>query len=185
MTRYEVGRDPHARSRWAVIDTRDGRSASCLFRTKSQAAAVCAEMNQTLANGHLVRTFVHQRVSIGSPDEVAQLLREWFDGFDREAMCAIFLSAKANVLGLEAVHVGALSSCLVDPGTIYRRALINNAASIIVAHNHPSGDPTPSPEDINVTKRMIEAGEMIGVRCLDHVVIGNPRFMSLREMGYF
>ncbi len=182
MTRYEVGRDPLAPSRWAVIRIRDGLGVE-RCRTKSEALYRCAERNQTLANGHLVRTFVHQTAEVRSAIDAGDLLRDWFDGFDREALTAVFLNAKAIVIGIEAIHVGDITSSMVNAGTIYRRALINNAASVIIAHNHPSGDPTPSPEDILVTKQVKEAGDVLNLPLLDHLVIGNPKHTSLRDIG--
>lgn len=96
------------------------------------------------------------------------------------------LSTKNKVIGIHTIFVGSLNASIVHPREIYQRALLNNAASIICFHNHPSGDPVPSPEDIDVTERLKNAGDIIGIDLIDHLIIGdNGRFVSMKEKGYF
>lgn len=97
-------------------------------------------------------------------------------------MC-IHLNIKQVVLSYEIVSVGSLNSSVVHPRELYKGALLSNAASIIVVHNHPSGQTTPSPEDIAVTKRLSDAGNILGIQLLDHLVLGNNGFVSLKEQG--
>src|SRR5690625_3972011 len=96
------------------------------------------------------------------------------------------LNTKNNVVAVHRCHVGSLNSTLIHPREMFKSAILNNVASVIVAHQHPSGDPTPSIEDISVTKRLIEAGKLLGIEVLDHLVANNEsKFTSLKEKGYF
>lgn len=102
-----------------------------------------------------------------------------------EHFVMLSLNTKNKVVGVHTIFVGSLNSSIVHPREVFQRALLNNSASIMVFHNHPSGDPTPSPEDIDVTKRLKQAGEIIGIELLDHIIIGDEgRYTSLREKGY-
>lgn len=100
-----------------------------------------------------------------------------------ENLIMITLNTKNNITGLFTVSTGNLNSSIVHPREIFKRAIIQNAASIIIAHNHPSGDPTPSKEDIDVTKRIFEVGKIIGIELLDHIIIGDGKYRSLKEQG--
>ena len=100
-----------------------------------------------------------------------------------ENLMMLTLSTKNTVTGVFTVSKGSLNSSLVHPREVYKRALLNNANSIMIFHNHPSGDPAPSREDIAITKRLEEAGKIIGIKLLDHLIIGDERFTSLREKG--
>ncbi|MCW5938831.1 MAG: DNA repair protein RadC [Fimbriimonadaceae bacterium] len=103
----------------------------------------------------------------------------------QEHFCAAFLDAKSQVLATQVVHIGTLTASVVGAREVFREALRHNAASLIVAHNHPSGDPTPSPEDGLVTERLKEAGTLLDVPLLDHIVIGhNGRFASFLDLGW-
>ncbi len=97
----------------------------------------------------------------------------------------LFLNVKNQIMHKQTIFIGSLNASIVHPREIFREAVKRSAASIICAHNHPSGIPTPSPEDIEVTKRIQEAGYIIGIELLDHVIIGDHQFISLKEKGYF
>ena len=106
----------------------------------------------------------------------------------QEAFVVIDLNAKNNVIDKRLVTLGLLDASLVHPREVFRGAIVNNAAAVIVVHNHPSGDPTPSAEDVRITRQLVDAGRILSIRVLDHVVIGqpnagNPGFLSLRESG--
>ena len=119
------------------------------------------------------------------PGDVAAVLWNYLKDSDREHFAALLLDAKNQLIGLTTISVGDLSSALVHPREVFKAAILANAASVILAHNHPSGDPTPSPEDVAVSRRLHEAGEILGIALLDHVVIGDgARFVSLKEKGY-
>ena len=101
----------------------------------------------------------------------------------REHVVAVLLDTKGGVVKQATISIGDLSSSIVHPREVFREAIRHSAASLILAHNHPSGDPAPSPEDIAITKRLIAAGEHIGIDVLDHIIIGDNRFVSLKEKG--
>ncbi len=122
-------------------------------------------------------------VDITSPGDVFNFMAEEMRYLEQEEFRVILLNIKNKVIASETVFKGSLNSSIVHPREIFRLALKRSAASIILLHNHPSGDPTPSGEDINVTKRLIEAGEIMGIKVLDHVIIGEGRYLSFREKG--
>lgn len=94
------------------------------------------------------------------------------------------LNTKNHVLAQETLSMGSLNASIVHPREVFRAAIKRSSASIVCVHNHPSGDPTPSPEDIQLTHRLVEAGTIIGIEVLDHVIIGDQRFISLKEEGF-
>ena len=104
--------------------------------------------------------------------EVDALLRPYFTPLDRETFVVVPLDGKNKPLGFHVVSVGTLTASLVHPREVFKIALLENAAAIVLAHNHPSGDPTPSAEDISITARLVQAGDLLGVRVLDHVITG-------------
>lgn len=122
------------------------------------------------------------RTVIESPADVAAMF-EHLRSEKREHFVAVYLDAKAFVLRAVTIHIGTVTSSLVGPREVFREAVREGAVSLVVAHNHPSGDPTPSPEDIEVTKQLKAVGEMLDIRLLDHVILGDRRHVSLREMG--
>jgi len=96
----------------------------------------------------------------------------------------LYLNTKNQVLQKRTVFIGSLNASIVHPREVFKEALKRSAASIICMHNHPSGDPTPSREDIEVTKRLAECGKLIGIDVLDHIIIGEQKYVSLKEKGY-
>ena len=123
--------------------------------------------------------------AIKSPDDAVTVGK----GFMRiheepeEYMYMICMNTKNKIIGVFEISHGSVNSSIVNPREVFQKALLANAVSIIVMHNHPSGDPTPSREDIEVTKRLVEAGKIVGVEVLDHIIIGD-RYSSLKEKGY-
>lgn len=132
----------------------------------------------------LVSSTRWERPVIKSPVDVFHLVGEDMRYLDREHFNVILLNTKNHVLGVENVSIGSLNASLVHPRELFKKAILKSAAGIILVHNHPSGDPQPSQEDKQVTCRMAEAGEIIGIEVLDHIVIGDGRFASLRERGF-
>ncbi|MBA1336499.1 MAG: UPF0758 family protein [Firmicutes bacterium] len=100
-----------------------------------------------------------------------------------EHFCIICLNAKNRIAGVHTIAIGCLNSAIVHLWEVYKAAVLNNANSIILLHNHPSGDINPSQEDIKTTKRLVEAGEIMGINVLDHLIIGDDGYMSFREGG--
>jgi len=121
--------------------------------------------------------------AIRKPADAAELMMEELRYFKKEHFVCLFLNTKNQVIARETLSVGTLNASLVHPREVFRAAIKCSSASIICVHNHPSGDPTPSPEDIAMTKRLQEAGELVGIDVLDHLVIGDNRFISLKEQG--
>lgn len=131
----------------------------------------------------LVAASDEERPKIRSPRDVYNLLGPSLREEKREHFVALLLDTKNGVLRTRTVSVGDLSSSLVHPREVFVEAVRHSAASLIVAHNHPSGDPTPSPEDAAVTRRLQEAGELLGIELLDHIILGDNRWVSLKEKG--
>jgi len=100
-----------------------------------------------------------------------------------EVFAILCLNTKNKIAGAHIISQGSLNSSIVHPREVFKAAILNNAASIVLLHNHPSGDPTPSREDIKVTKRLIEAGTLLGINVFDHVVIGDGTYISMKEKG--
>lgn len=119
---------------------------------------------------------------IGSPTDVVSMFESYLRGADREHFCIAMLDRKGNLLGLNTVSVGGLSSSIVHPREVFKPAIVIGAASIILCHNHPSGDTAPSKEDIDVTKKLVEGGKILGIEILDHVIIGDS-YYSMSEHG--
>lgn len=100
-----------------------------------------------------------------------------------EVMLLLTLNTKNVITGWFEVSRGSINESIVHPREIFKRALTNNATSIVVAHNHPSGDPNPSKEDINITNRLKECGKLLGIDLIDHIIIGDEKYVSLKEKG--
>ena len=130
---------------------------------------------------------IYEVDKISSPTDVGDYIEKVFNLSSQaeEVMVMLVLDTKNNVIGAFEVSRGSLNSSIVHPREVFKRALLLNGASIILAHNHPSGDTTPSREDIDVTKRLVEGGNILGIEVLDHLIIGdNGRYRSFREMGF-
>ncbi|NEU30587.1 DNA repair protein RadC [bacterium LRH843] len=122
--------------------------------------------------------------SIRSPEDGYKLFKQFLGELDREYFVVMCLDMKNQPTAINICHIGSLNSSIVHPREVMKTAILSNSASIIVQHNHPSGRPEPTPEDIDVTKRLVEAGKIIGIDVLDHLVIGEDSFVSLKERGY-
>lgn len=124
-----------------------------------------------------------ERYCIRSNEDVAKLLMERLRYEKKEHFVSILMNSKGEVLEVDTVSIGELSATVVHPREVFSGATRRSAASIILAHNHPSGDPSPSKQDIETTKRLVECGRLMGIKVLDHIIIGNGNFVSLRAMG--
>jgi DNA repair protein RadC len=111
------------------------------------------------------------------------LLRYEIGGREQEHLVVVLLDTRNRLLRTVEVYVGSLNTSLIRIGEVFREAVRANAAAVIVAHNHPSGDPSPSPEDIAVTRALVEAGRLLDIEVLDHLIIGKDRHLSLRQAG--
>ena len=131
----------------------------------------------------LLVTSPAQHPQVRSPADAAQLLMAEMSLLEQEHLRLVLLDTKNYVLAIPTVYVGSLNTNLIRIGELFRYALRENCAALIVAHNHPSGDPTPSPEDVIVTRKIIEGGQLLDIEVLDHLIIGRGRFISLKERG--
>lgn len=162
---------------------------------RSTFAELCAERGlseakacQILAALELGRRFVslapQERATINSPQDVANLLSAEMGSLEQEHLRALLLNTRNQVVGIQEIYVGNVNSAVVREAEVLRPAVRDNAPSIILVHNHPSGDPTPSAEDVLITRNLVAAGKLLGIELLDHVVIGSGnRYLSLNEKG--
>jgi DNA repair protein RadC len=162
----------------ADMSTNDLTSIKGIGSAKALQIQAGIELGRRLARSSLGET-----ITIRSPADVANYMMEDLRYLQKEHFVCLFLNTKNHVIAQETLSMGSLNSSIVHPREVFRAAIKRGSASIICLHNHPSGDPTPSPEDISMTARLVEAGEIIGIDVLDHVIIGDQRFVSLKEQG--
>jgi DNA repair protein RadC len=123
--------------------------------------------------------------SVKTPLDVVGLVKSKLSGKKKEYFLTILLDTRGQVIKTAEVSVGSLDTSIVHPREVFKDAILASSASVIFVHNHPSGDPSPSEEDIALTKRLVEAGKIIGIEVLDHIIIGNPNHISLKQQGLF
>ncbi|WP_372846276.1 DNA repair protein RadC [Pontiella sp.] len=169
----------------AKASVKEIRSINSIGPVKAQMIKAAMELAQ-----RLTRESVGESPKVVTPEQAAAVLRERARVLQKEVFWALMLDAKCRLIGEpQKISEGTLTGSLVHPRELFKKALEQSCASMILAHNHPSGDPTPSSEDIKVTKQLIGAGELMGIKVLDHIVIGHRRhhnstdFLSLRESG--
>jgi DNA repair protein RadC len=119
------------------------------------------------------------------PQDVAGLLMEEMRYLKKEHMKLVLLNVKCNLISVEEISVGSLNASIVHPREVFNPAIRKSCASIIMVHNHPSGDPSPSSEDVSITVRIAEAGKLIGIELVDHIIIGDGKYISMKEKGLF
>lgn len=131
-------------------------------------------------------TYYDGRKSLNNPNDVAKLFKEYYEenfDMDKEHFSIIMVDTKNKMIGINLVSMGIINQSLIHPREVFRPAIIVSANAIFLCHNHPSGDPTPSKEDINTTKRLKEVGKILGIEILDHIILGDNRYTSLLEKG--
>jgi DNA repair protein RadC len=137
---------------------------------------------ETLTVSEVVTEYVGSKSRITTSREVFELFH-FLANETKEHFLAIHLSSKNTIQCIEIVSTGSLNAAVVHSREVFKSALLSSAAALIVLHNHPSGDPTPSREDLELTGRLKEAGELLGIRVLDHIIIGNGSYVSLADRG--
>jgi DNA repair protein RadC len=151
---------------------------------KAARLKACAELGKRLLQGALAgrRPFTVRRGK-----EVFEYVRTTVEGLDREYFCILLLNSRNQVFAKEVVSMGSLDASIVHPREIFKNSIKRSAAAIVLVHNHPSGDPTPSDDDMDITKRLVEAGKLLGIHVLDHVVVARASYVSMRETcpGWF
>ncbi|MDW8405351.1 RadC family protein, partial [Chloroflexus sp.] len=126
---------------------------------------------------------IDERFPIRSPADVAALLMVEMSHLDQEHLRTVLLDTKNRVQQISTIYIGSLNSATIRIGEVFKDAVRRNSAAIIVVHNHPSGEATPSPEDIQVTRQLVAAGRLLDIEVLDHLIIGRGHYVSLRERG--
>jgi DNA repair protein RadC len=144
------------------------------------AAKTCA-LKAALELGKRMMIEEVQRIQINSPQDVANLLLVEMGHLEQECLRTVLLNTKNHVLAMPIIYQGSVNATSLRVGELFREAVRHNATALIVVHNHPSGDPTPSPEDVAVTRTLVDAGKLMDIEVLDHLVIGRQRYVSLKE----
>lgn len=129
-------------------------------------------------------SLLYKNRTVHSPQNGFDLMKQFLGDVDREHFIVMCLDTKNQPTSLNVCHIGSLNSSLVHPREVFKAAVLSNAASIMVGHNHPSGNSEPSEADFNMTKRLVEAGEIMGIEVLDHIVMGDQEYTSFKEEGY-
>lgn len=151
---------------------------------KGLGTAKAAQIKAAIELGRrLAAQSVEDRPAVHSPGDAAELVKYEMAALTQEQLWVMLLDTRNRVLAIEKIYKGSLNSSMVRIGELFKPAIQRNAASILVVHNHPSGDPTPSPEDVALTRGVLQAGKLMDIELLDHLVIGQGRFVSMKEKG--
>lgn len=126
-----------------------------------------------------------KEIYIRCSKDAANVLMEDMRYLKKEHMKAILLNIKCGLISIEEISIGSINSSIVHPREVFAPAIKKSCASLILVHNHPSGDPTPSQEDINITRRLVEGGKILGIEVVDHIIIGDGKYISLKDRGIF
>jgi len=146
--------------------------------------AKAAQLKAALELGkRLASTQPEERVVVRSPQDVANLLMAEMGFLDQEHLRVVLLNSKNQVMAVPEVYKGSVNTSLIRASELFREAVRENCPAIIVVHNHPSGDPTPSPEDVHVTEQIVAAGKLLDIEVLDHLIVGQQSYASLKERG--
>ena len=145
--------------------------------------AKAIQIKAAIELGKRVSVSENNKRAIRSPEDVFTLVGPRLHGDKQEHFIGVFLDTRNQVIRDEYITTGGLDSSLIHPRELFKRAVDYVCSSVIVCHNHPSGDPTPSQEDVDVTRRLVEAGKIVGIDVLDHVVVGDGRWISLKDRG--
>lgn len=144
--------------------------------------ATAARIKSALTLSRRLSTTSIERTSITSPADAAALCGD-MSTFDVEHLRIVMLNSKNNVLGIADVYKGSVNSSQIRLGEVFRPALQRNAPSVVIAHNHPSGSSEPSPDDVAVTRALVQAGKLLDIQVLDHIILGHSQWVSLKEKG--
>jgi DNA repair protein RadC len=155
-----------------------------LSSQKGVKLAKAAQIKAAIELGRrLVLESPDERPTVHSPADAAEMVQYEMSALEQEELRVMLLDTRNRVLHIETVYRGSVNSSQVRIAEIFKAAIRRNATNLIVIHNHPSGDPTPSPDDVAITRLILQAGELLDVKLLDHVIIGSGRFISLKERG--
>jgi len=173
-------------NRWSTLSELSHANPSDLMSIEGMSRLRLARLRAALELGRRMLTEpLQERPLVRAPSDVADLLIPEMGGLEHEQMRVVLLNTKNRILGMPLIYQGSLHTTVIRVGELFRDAVRQNAAAVIIAHNHPSGDPTPSPEDVAVTREIVQSGKLLDIDVLDHLVIGGTpaRFTSLKEHG--
>ena len=164
-----------------------GASVEELSQVKGIGVAKASQIKAAFELANRVEGYVEagNKPVVKTPEDVISLVRSRLKGKRKEHFLALLLDTRNQLINVAEISVGSLDGSLVHPREVFKEAISATAASVIFAHNHPSGDPTASEDDIRLTKRLAEAGEIVGIDVLDHIIIGDKNFLSLKREGLF
>lgn len=130
---------------------------------------------------------LYSSIAIRNPSDAVEIMRNELSQYDREVMCILNLDSKHRVINVNIASIGSINAALIEPREIFKASILSNADSLFLMHNHPSGDVSPSHADLQVTKRLVQCGELLGIKVLDHVIIGggNNEYYSFVREGKF
>jgi len=153
-------------------------------RDRRKAGRIIAEMRRLHDELNAALPYAGgEKPQINSPADADLLLRPFLEPLDHEELWVLLLNARNRVIKVIRLYVGSVNTSQIRVAEIYKEAILESAAAIVIAHNHPTGDPSPSPEDVSVTRAIAEAGKLLDIDLLDHLVIGHTRFVSLKDRG--
>ncbi|MDN5331656.1 MAG: repair protein RadC [Tepidanaerobacteraceae bacterium] len=161
-----------------------GASIEELSKIKGIGLAKAVQIKAAVELGRRISScYREDEIVISSPADVKKLLMEEMRFLDKEHFRIVLLNVKNRVISVENISIGSLNSSIVHPREVFKPAIKRSSAAIILVHNHPSGDPTPSREDVEITRRLVESGRILGIDVLDHIIFGNPDYLSFKEKG--
>lgn len=173
-----------------LISSKEGLKflSNCTIQELSQIKGIgnakASQIKAAVELGKRIKNYrTDNKIKINSPEGIADLVMEDMRYLKKEYLKVIFLNTKNIVIDVKDLSIGSLNASVVHPREIYSEAIRRSSASIVICHNLPSGDPTPSQEDINITRRLHEVGKLVGIDLLDHVIIGDGCYISLKEKG--
>ena len=179
-------------TRFGTLDRLARATLADLRQVKGVGRDKAIALKSAFTLAHRMALEIHQETPLmDQPERVADLLREESRMYDVEHFQVLLLNTRRKLIRAEHVSQGTLDTVLVHPREVFKHAIMGNAAAVILAHNHPSGDPSPSDADIKVTRDLIRAGQLLRIEVVDHVIIGrrmegrSKDYVSLRELGYF
>ncbi|KKH98800.1 DNA repair protein RadC [Methanosarcina sp. 1.H.T.1A.1] len=160
-------------------------NVSRLTQVHGVGKAKAAQIAAVFELARRLETFIEEpKRKIGSPKDVYTLMYPKMREQKKEKFITLYLDTKNQILKEEVVSIGSLNASIVHPREVFKLALLESSASVIMVHNHPSGDPSPSREDIMVTEKLVEGGKLLGIDILDHIIIGDGRYVSLKDEGF-
>ena len=172
-----IDQGPPALMRLATITVAELQVRPGVGLAKAARVVAGVELGRRVCEGR------HGREAVKSPGDVHRLFGERLRHLDREHFLAVLLDTKNRILASELISIGSLDASLVHPRELFKAAVRHSASAVILVHNHPSGDPSPSSADLSCTRRLAEAGRLLGIEVLDHVIIGDGEYVSFRERG--